>query len=151
MKSNNEIALTTLVVALAFLAVGLSTTAPSYAKQPPPQVLTDQDKRLAASQANVDLNKGLPTMMDRETMVTKVEATIDSRIYYLRMVNYRAADLNEDFLIRAQEIIGRRNCSDKDIRWAFDQDIYYKYIVSGSDNRQVGSFIHSKIYCQKFR
>jgi len=120
-------------------------------QQPAQQVLTQQDKQQAAAKANVDLNKGLPTMLDSQTMLTRVEASTGSTNYYIKMVNYPSAYLDQDFLVKAQELIGRRNCSDNDMRWLYDQGEYMKYIVSGSDNQQAGSFIISKVYCQRFR
>ena len=115
------------------------------------QVASLQDKQQAAAKANVDLNRGLPTMLDGQTMLTKVEAEAGSTIYYIKMVNYPSADLDQYFLIKYQEMVGRRNCADNDIRWSFDQGMYMKYIVSGSDNLQAGSFIISKAYCQRFK
>lgn len=120
-------------------------------QQPVQQVATMQDKQQAAAKANVDLNRGLPIILDSQTMLTRVEASTDSTIYHIKMVNYPSAYLDQDFLIKAQELIGRRNCADNDIRWSFDQGMHMKYIVSGSDNKQAGSFIISKVYCQRFR
>ena len=84
-------------------------------------------------------------------MLTKAVAETNSTTYYIKIVNYPSAYLDQDFLIKAQEIIGRQNCADSDIRWSFDQGMHMKYIVSGSDNQQAGSFIISKVYCQRFR
>ncbi len=114
------------------------------------QALSLYDKQQSAIKANVDLNQGLPTMLDSQTMLTKVEASTDSTVYHIKMVNYLSASLDEDFLIKAQELIGRRNCTDKDIKWSLDQGKYMKYILSGSDHQQAGSFIISKVYCQQF-
>ena len=123
----------------------------SAAQKPPQQVATLQDKQQAAAKSNVDLNRGLPTMLDSQTQLTRVEAGTASTIYHIKMVNYPSAYLDQDFLVKAQELIGQRNCSDNDIKWSFDQGMHMKYIVSGSDNQQAGSFIISKVYCQRFR
>ena len=90
-------------------------------------------------------------MLDSQTMLTRVEATVGSTIYHIKMVNYPSEILDQDFLIKAQELIGRRNCANNDVKWFFDQGMHMKYIVSGSDNQQAGSFIISRIYCQRFR
>lgn len=90
-------------------------------------------------------------MLDSQTMLARVEASTGSTIYHIKMVNYPSVYLDQDFLIKAQELIGRRNGADSDIRWSFDQGMHMKYIVSGSDNQQAGSFIISKVYCQRFR
>lgn len=121
------------------------------AQIPPQQDATLQDKQQAAAKSNVDLNRGLPTMLDSQTQLTRVEASTVSTIYHIKMVNYPSAYLDHDFLGKAQELIGRRNCSDNDIKWSFNQGMNMKYIVSGSDNQQAGSFIISKVYCQRFR
>ena len=120
-------------------------------QQPAQQVETIQEKQQAAAKANVELNRGLPTMMDSQTMLTKVEASTDLVIYNIKMVNYPSAYLDQNFLVKAQELVGRRNCADNDIMWTYEQGRYSKYIVSGSDNKQAGSFIISKVYCQRFR
>ncbi len=121
------------------------------AQKPPQQVATLQDKQQAAAKSNVDLNLGLPAMLDSQTQLTRVEASTASTIYHIKMVNYPSAHLDQNFLAKAQELIGQRNCSDNDIKWSFDQGMHMKYIVSGSDNQQAGSFIISKVYCQRFR
>lgn len=121
------------------------------AQQPVQQVATVQDKQQAAAKANIDLNRGLPTKLDSQTLLTRVEAGTGETRYYIKMVNYPSGYLDQDFLVKAQELIGRRNCSDSDIRWGYDQGTWMKYIVSGSDNIQAGSFIISKVYCQRFR
>lgn len=121
------------------------------AQQPQQQVATHQDKQQATAKANIDLNQGLPTMLDSQTMLTRAEVGTGSTTYHIKMVNYPSAYLDQDFLAKAQKLIGRRNCADSDIRWSYDQGLHMKYIVSGSDDQQVGSFIISKVYCQRFR
>lgn len=150
LKTIREIFYTVLAVILVFTVIGI-VKSERASQQPPPQVSTQQDKQRAAAKANIDLNRGLPTMIDSQTMLTKAEADASSTTYYITMVNYPSANLDQKFLAKAQELIGRRNCSDSDISWSYDQGMHMKYIVSGSDNRQAGSFIISKIYCQRFR
>ena len=99
--------------------------------------------------ATADLNRGLPAMMDSQTMMTKIEVDGIFTNYYLTMVNYPASKLNHAFLAKAQEVIGRKNCFDRDIVTTFENGYVMRYIVSGSDNKQVGSFVLSKHYCQR--
>lgn len=150
LKTIREIFLTLLVVIVVAAIIGIVKSERRVSQQPP-QVATQQDKLRSAAKANSDLNRGLPTMLDSQTMLTRAEADASSTTYYITMVNYPSADLNQEFLANAQELIGRRNCTDRDIRWSYDQGLHMKYIVSGSDNRQVGSFIISKVYCQRYR
>jgi LytS/YehU family sensor histidine kinase len=107
--------------------------------------------RASVIRANDELNRGLPMMVDSQTMVTKAETTSVSTIYYLKMINYTAAQLGPDFLVNAQESIGRRNCVDSDIVQFYNMGMHMQYIVYGSDNQKVGSFVISKAYCQRFR
>lgn len=97
----------------------------------------------------IDLNRGLPAMMDSETMLTKIEVDGAFTNYYLTMVNYPASKLNHVFLSKSQEVIGRKNCSDSDIVVTFENGYAMRYIVFGADNKQVGSFVLSKQYCQR--
>jgi len=90
-------------------------------------------------------------MLDSQTMLTKVEASAVATDYYIKMINYPSASLDNNFLVKAQQLIGRRNCAEGHIKSSFNQGMHMKYIVSGSDGRQAGSFIISKIYCQRFR
>lgn len=120
----------------------------SWSQSAPKQQVATREHTEEKSIAN--LNRGLPTMIDKETQLTKVEGDAYSTTYFVRMVNYPSGLLDARFLAISQEIIGRRNCMDKDIRWAYEHDQFMKYIVSGSDNRQAGSFIISKVYCQRF-
>ena len=151
LKTIREIFFTVLVVVVVATVISIVKSERRAAQQPTPQVATQQDKQRSAEKMNVELNRGLPTMLDSQTMLTKAVAETNSTTYYIKMVNYPSAYLDQDFLIKAQEIIGRQNCADSDIRWSFDQGMHMKYIVSGSDNQQAGSFIISKVYCQRFR
>lgn len=94
---------------------------------------------------------GLPIMLDRETMITSMDSDATSTTYQVKMINHAASDFNQDFLGNAQELIGRRNCADSDISWSYDQGMISKYVVSGSDDRRIGSFVISKHYCSRFR
>jgi hypothetical protein len=114
------------------------------------QKATMQDKQQAAINSNEELNRGLPKMLDSQTMLTRVEASTGSTTYHIKMVNYPSVYLDQAFLSKAQEIIGGKNCVDSDIQWSFNQGLHMKYIVFGSDNKQAGSFIISKGYCQRF-
>ena len=103
----------------------------------------------SAVKVPVDLNRGLPSMIDSQTMLTKVEIEGVFTNYYLKMINFNANQLNNKFLIDSQETVGRRNCSDRDIKVMYDNGYIMRYIVSGSDNKQVGSFVLSKHYCER--
>jgi hypothetical protein len=87
-----------------------------------------------------------PVMLDSQTMITKTVADATSTTYYLKMVDVPSSSLDQQFLANAQELIGRRNCADSDIRSFYDQGQYMKYVVAGSDDRKVVSFIISKVY-----
>lgn len=143
------------VLAIAFLAIvgffviGVIKSEGRTSSQLSPRGATALDKEKSAETTS-ELNRGLPTMLDSQTMLTRVDATQDSRTYHITMVNYPSEHLDSQFLAKYQELVGRRNCLDRDIRWTYEQDIYMKYVVSGSDNRVAGSFIISKIYCQRF-
>lgn len=100
---------------------------------------------------NMELNYGLPSMLDNETMIERIIAKEYEVIYILRMVNYPAAQLDASFLSRAQQTVGRRNCSDADIKWMYDTGRNTKYIIYGADGELAGSFIISGIYCQRFK
>lgn len=113
------------------------------------QLESNSDKQYLTN-GRASLNRGLPTMLDSETMMTRVDADSSSTIYYVKMINYPSTQLDHSFLSQALELVGRRNCADSDIRWYFDQGKHMKYIVMGSDDRQVGSFIVSKTYCERF-
>jgi hypothetical protein len=139
------------IILVLVLAWSIIKTERRAAPQPALQVATIQDKQLSAAKSNVDLNRGLPVMLDSQTMLTKVEASTESTIYYIKMMNYPSEYIDPAFLVKAQELIGQRNCANTDIKWSFDQGMHFKYIVSGSDNKPAGSFIVSKIYCQRFR
>ena len=115
----------------------------------PSRKLASNSRTVAMQEA--ELNHGLPAMLDSQTMLTRVEADPTSTTYYITMVNVQSAYLDHEFLMDAQELVGRRNCLDSDIAWAYDNGLQMKYVVSGSDNRQVGSFIISRAYCQRFR
>lgn len=91
-----------------------------------------------------------PVMIDSQTMVTSTTSDATSTTYQLKMINLPSSSIDSNFLVRAQEVIGRRNCADRDIRSYYDQGMFMKYVISGSDNHQAGSFIISNIYCQKF-
>lgn len=139
------------IILVLALAWSIFKTERRATPQPAQQVATIQDKQLSAAKSNVDLNRGLPVMLDSQTMLTKVEASTESTIYHIKMVNYPSEYIDQAFLVKAQELVGQRNCSDNDIKWSFDQGMHFKYTVSGSDNQPAGSFIVSKVYCQRFR
>ena len=109
--------------------------------------VTREAKRKAAAAANIELNRGLPTMLDSETMLTKAVAETNQTTYYLTMVNFQSGELNQDFLVKAQRQIGKNDCADKDIRWSYEKGMLMKYIISGADHRTAGSFYISKTYC----
>ena len=114
------------------------------------QVATDQDKRRAAKLASVELNRGLPTMLDKQTMLTHVDTGLSETTYHLTLVNIPSTSIDTKLITSAQELIGRRNCANPDTRWSYDQGIHMKYIITGSDKKQAGSFIISNFYCERF-
>lgn len=151
LKTIREIFFTVLVIVVVVTLVGIVKSERRAAQQPAPQFATHEDKQRSAEKMNVELNRGLPTMLDSQTMLVRAEAETNSTTYFIKMVNYQSVYLNKDFLANAQELVGRRNCSDRDIRWSYEQGMHMKYVVSGSDNQPVGSFIISKAYCERFR
>lgn len=129
---------------------GRSQSSPASVVKPT-QVVAQEPARSSPAKKAADMNRGLPTMMDPQTMLTRVDVEGIVTNYYLTMVNYPSNTLDHTFLAKSQEIIGRRNCADSDIKVMYDHDHVMKYIISGSDKKQVGSFIISKVYCQRFK
>lgn len=149
--SRNPVIKAIIIVVVLSLAWTVYKNESDYSRKPDQQVATLQDKQQAVVKANLDLNRGLPVMIDSQTMLTSVEASVNETIYNIRMINYPSGSLDQNFVSKAQEQIGRQNCANKDVVWSFDQGMHMKYIISGSDKITVGSFILSKVYCQNLK
>jgi len=129
----------------------LTTTkaAPVQASVTP--IFSEKDKREAAAKANRDFNRDLPKLIDNGTMLTRVEARPESTTYYLTTVKIPSTDIDMDFMKNAQMKVGQRNCADHDVRITYENGMYMKYVVSGSDNYIAGSFVISKAFCDSLR
>lgn len=151
LKAIRDTILVALAVTAATLTLRFIQTEYLTARQNQNQVATKQDLEIAAQKSNIELNRGLPTMIDSETMLVRVEASASHDTYFLKMINRHSQTITPDFLIKAQQIVGKRNCTNPDATWAYDQGKFMKYIISGSDNVQAGSFIISKVYCEQIK
>jgi hypothetical protein len=110
-----------------------------------------ETKMPTARSSIAGLNGSLPAMIDSQTMMTRIEIGAAVDTYYLKTVNFPSRRLGREFFARAQEIVGRRNCEDNEIRLAYDHGKSTRYVVSGSDNIEAGFFVISNVYCQRFR
>ncbi len=149
-KTVREILFTALLVLFIVCLVAVRKADRAAATQPS-GVATAHADALTLQRTDVELNRGLPAMIDSETMMTRIEAGAAVDTYYITTVNFPSHRLGREFFARAQEIIGRRNCRDNDIRSAYEQGKSARYVVSGSDNIAAGFFMLSNVYCERFR
>jgi hypothetical protein len=104
---------------------------------------TDYDK-----ESLVEMNKNLPTMISPETMLTSVSRSGKIIIYHIKTPNYPASALDKQFLRDVQIVIGDRLCRNNDVRESFKRGKQMQYIISGSENKEVASFLYSQVYCE---
>lgn len=96
-----------------------------------------------------EMNKNFPAMIDSQTEMTRVEASAAGYIYHVRMVNWPTAILDNQWLVRAQDLVARRNCADPTVRYDLDSGLLMTYIYHGSDGGVAGRFIISNVLCQQ--
>jgi len=145
----------TILIALFVTFIVMPSLRPSVRSAVDRQVNSAQSTRDAArpknlSQEEAELNRGLPTMLDSQTMLTKVELSATRNTYHLTMINMPTAYIDQEFLVKAQDLVGRRNCADSDVRWFLNAGSVMNYVIHGKDGAHAGSFMISKVYCERF-
>ena len=97
--------------------------------------------------AEVEANRGLPRMVNNEIMATRVQVDERGPTYYMKMVRYPAAAINQTFLNNSKQGSAQQWCASKD-RSRLDQGMTITYVISGSDDAVAGSYVISKSSCQ---
>jgi len=88
-----------------------------------------------------EINARMPLMIDEDTRVERVDAGADVIIYTLRLINYRAADINtEEFYKTIDELIQSNARSDKNYTMFLDKGISLQFLYYSQDDVVVGTF-----------
>jgi hypothetical protein len=85
---------------------------------------------------------GSVTLLRMETL-SQLSTIFHMRVEGFPAVYFSVADVN-DYQYR----IARRSCADSDITYIFLHGGYHKYIMYGSDNKLITSFIIDLAYCK---
>ncbi|MHC5767023.1 MAG: hypothetical protein ACYTXI_15670 [Nostoc sp.] len=96
-----------------------------------------------------EINKDLPMMVDKETMLINVGAQNDALIYNYILVNYRSAEVDEyQFLTSIGERLRNSVCTHPETKELLNSGISLHYYYNGNDSIFIGKVIISPSDCR---
>ncbi|MFN6483152.1 MULTISPECIES: hypothetical protein [unclassified Nostoc] len=96
-----------------------------------------------------EINKDLPMMVDKETMLINVGAQNDALIYNYTLVNYTSAEVDEyQFLTTMGERLTNSVCTHPETKELLNNGISLHYYYNGNDSIFIGKVIISPSDCR---
>lgn len=95
-----------------------------------------------------ETNKSLPMKIDKETLLTNVDAYDNTLVYSYMLVNYSYREVNfNKFMPTVRQMTTNAVCSDPDTKALLNEGGSYNFRYSGNDNTFIGQFLVSKSNC----